>query len=175
LAPFVNVLKLTIDPPVIAGKPGSTGKDSSGTKSVGEDGGSKSAGLPSITPVEKAEWGREGFDELSSLKIKSNPDGGYDFFYNKDNKDLVSAQSLGKSEPKILDHQYKIGLMLVALSIIEASKRDLDSDDERVLSEEVIDLEKAITEITQAISPYWLTIIEALGGLSLKEYFSDES
>ena len=109
------------------------------------------------------------------MKIKSNPDGGYDFFYNKDNKDLVGAQSLGKSDPKILDHQYKIGLMLVTLSIIEASKRDADSDDERVLSEETIDLEKAISEITQAMSPYWLTIIEALGGLSLKEFFSDES
>jgi len=175
LTPFVNIIRLTIDPAVIPGKPGTTGKDSTGTKSAGDDGGSKSAGLPSITPVEKAEWSREGFDELSSLKIKSNPDGGYDFFYNKDNKDLVGAQSLGKSDPKILDHQYKIGLMLVALSIIEASKRDLDSDDERVLSEETIDLEKAISEITQAMSPYWLTIIEALGGLSLKEYFPEES
>ena len=82
---------------------------------------------------------------------------------------------MGKSDPKILDYQYKIGLMLVTLSIIEASKREIDFDDERVLSEEVIDLEKAITEITQAISPYWLTIIEALGGLSLKEFFPDES
>ena len=82
---------------------------------------------------------------------------------------------MGKSDPKILDHQYKIGLMLVTLSIIEASKRDLDSDDERVLSEDTIDLEKAISEITQAMSPYWLTIIEALGGLSQKEFFPEES
>jgi len=175
LTPYVNVLTLTIEAAVITGKPGTTGKDSTGTKSEGEDGGSKSAGLPSITPVEKDEWGREGFDELSALKIKSNPDGGYDFFYNKDNRDLVGAQALGKSDPKILDHQYKIGLMLVTLSIIEASKREISPDDERVLSEETMDLEKAISEITQAVSPYWLTIIEALGGISLKEYFSEES
>lgn len=175
LAPFINILKLTIDPAVIPGKPGTTGKDSTGTKPDGGDGGSKSAGLPIITPVEKAEWSREDFDELSSLKIKSNPDGGYDFFYNKDNRDLLGAQSLAKSDPKILDHQYKIGLMLVALSIIEASKRDINSDEDRVLSEEAIDLEKAISEITQAISPYWLTIIEALGGIAMKEFFPDES
>lgn len=175
LNPFVNTLKLNIEAPSVSGKPGTTGKDSTGTKSEGEDGGSKSAGLPSITPVEKAEWSREGFDELSALKIKSNPDGGYDFFYNKDNRDLVSAQATGKSDSKILDHQYKIGLMLVTLSIIEASKRELSPDEDRVLSEETIDLEKAISEITQAISPYWLTIIEALGGLALKEFFPEES
>jgi hypothetical protein len=64
---------------------------------------------------------------------------------------------------------------LVTLSIIEASKREISADEERILSEETMDLEKAISEITQAVSPYWLTIIEALGGISLKEYFSEES
>ena len=175
MAPFVNVLKLVIDPGVVPGKPGTRGKDITGTKSEGEEGGSKSAGLPIITPVEKDQWVREGFDKFSALKIKSNPDGGYDFFYNKDNCDLIGIQAIGKFDSKILDYQYKIGLMLVTLAIIEASKRETDSEDERVLTKESFDLEKAISEITQAVSPYWLTIIEALGGLSLKEFFPDES
>lgn len=172
---LTNKAVLTIEAPVTPGKPGTKGKESTGTEGSGDEGGSKAAGLPNITPVDKDQWIRESFNEFSALKIKTNPDGGYDFFYNRHNRDLLFAQSLSKLDPKILDYQYKIGLMLITLAIIETSKKEVVVEQERVLSEETLDLEKVIIEITQAISPYWLTIIEALGGLSLREYFTEEA
>jgi hypothetical protein len=45
--------------------------------------------------VAKDEWG-DDWNELSAIQIKSNPDAGYDFYYNKDNRDLLYSQGLGK-------------------------------------------------------------------------------
>jgi len=64
--------------------------------------------------------------------------------------------------------------MLLTLSVVEASSKNGGEDEDRVIDDE-IDIEKVISEITQAVSPYWVTVIEALGGLSLREFFLDES
>jgi hypothetical protein len=122
--------------------------------------------------VAKDEWGAD-WNELSAIQIKSNPDAGYDFYYNKDNRDLRHSQSLGKLDPKVLDHQYKIGLMLLSLSIIDAHKMPMESGVERVLSES-IDIEQLISEVTQAISPFWLSIVEALGSIKFEDSAYEE-
>ena len=170
--PFENTLKVTINAPAVSNPPGTDGEESTGNVPKGSSGGTKSAGLPNISPVSKEDWG-DDWDELSSLQIKSNPDSGYDFFYNKDNRDLIYSQGLGRLDPKVLDHQYKIGLMLLALSIIDAHKKPLQDGDERLIDES-IDIEMLVSEVTQAISPFWLSIVEALGGLKFDEGISDE-
>jgi hypothetical protein len=170
--PFRNKLKLTILDPAITNPPGTDGEDSTGNVPKGSSGGTKSAGLPNISPVAKDEWG-EDWNELSAIQIKSNPDAGYDFYYNKDNRDLLYSQSLGKLDPKVLDHQYKIGLMLLALSIIDAHKKPIESGDERLLDES-IDVEQLIREVTQAISPFWLSIVEALGSIKFEDSAYEE-
>lgn len=170
LNPFVNTLSLKIIAEAESNSHGGTGHDSASNSGKGNNGGTKSAGLPNIAPVEEKDWERENFTAETSLKIKSSPDGpGYDFFYNKDNTHLKYAQSLGAQAPQLLDHQYKIGLMLFSLALVAACKKPKDPDRDQFLSEEV-DVEGLISEITEAISPYWLSIIEALAGLKLDQH-----
>jgi len=171
--PFENTFKVKILEPALPGVAGTNGTDSTGTKEKGNEGGTKSAGLPNIMPVTKEQWDAEGFNELTALQIKSNPDSGYDFFYNKDNRDLIFSQNLGKIDPKVLDHQYKIGLMLIGLSLVDSSKKKTEDESPRIISGDT-DIEGLVAEVTQAISPFWLSIIEALGGLKLEENLSLE-
>lgn len=170
--PFINKLNVTITEPSVSNPPGTDGEESTGNVPKGTSGGTKSAGLPNISPVSKEEWGDE-WNELSSLRIKSNPDSGYDFFYNRDNRDLIYSQGLGRLDSKVLDHQYKIGLMLLGLSIIDAHKKPLQDGDERLITES-IDIEMLVSEVTQAISPFWLSIVEALGGLKFDDGIAEE-
>ena len=71
-------------------------------------------------------------------------------------------------DPKMFDHQHKIGLMLLWLSKTDASKKPIADEEERPITEE-IDIEGLVAEVTKAISPFWLSIVEALGGLKLEE------
>lgn len=168
LEPFRNSCKVKLIEAVKTPEGGSDGQDTMSNKTNGVDGGTKNAGLPNITPVAKDDWYEYGFKDNSALQIKSNPDSGYDFYYNKDNRDLLYSQSLGKLDPKVLDHQYKIGLMLLGLSLINASKKPVVDDEERLITEE-INVEGLVAEVTEAMSPFWLSIVEALGGLKLEE------
>jgi hypothetical protein len=169
LNPFKNELKLKILAKADPHQPGTKGTNSATNKGKGDTGGTKSAGLPDIFAIEEHDWTTEGFNAESALKIKSKPDAqGFDFFYNKDNKFLKHSQSLGKTDAKVLDHQYKIGLMLLSLSIIDAAKKEADEEADRILTEQ-LDLEALVSEISQAVSPYWLSIVEALGGLDFEE------
>jgi hypothetical protein len=162
-SPFINRLRVKVEDAVVSNEPGTVGKRATGTTPKGGIGGSQGVGLPNIVPVSKDSWGDE-WTESEALHIKSNPEAGFDFFYNKDNKDLIHLQAQGKSNPQILDSQYKIGLMLIALSIVEASKKEYENDDSPVISSDS-DIEKLIAEITRAISPFWLSIVEGLSGL----------
>jgi hypothetical protein len=167
LQPFENILILKLRAPVEVGKPGSKTNNPKENTIDPEKGALKSAGLPNITAIEEHDWIREGYSPSTAVTVKANPDGiGFDFFYNKDNKDLKYQQSLLKHDAKILDHQYKIGLMLVALALIDSSKKARD-DKESILSQDVI--EEFVEEVTESISPYWLSIMEALSGLKFNQ------
>ena len=168
LEPFRNSCKVKLIEAAIPHESGSAGNDSTSNILNGVNGGTKNAGLPNITPVAKDDWDTYGFREDSAVQIRSNPDSGYDFYYNKDNRDLLYSQRLGKLDPKVLDHQYKIGLMLLGLSIIDASKKPIEDEEERLITEET-NIEGLVAEVTKAISPFWLSIVEALGGLKLEE------
>lgn len=161
--PFINRLVINVEAPVTSNDPGTFGKRATGTKPKGGIGGSQGVGLPNIVGITKNEWGDE-WTESEALHIKSNPEAGFDFFYNKDNRDLLLLQSQGRVNPQILDSQYKIGLMLIALSVVESSKRDYENDENPIISGDS-DLEKIVAEITRAISPFWLSILEGLSGL----------
>lgn len=170
LVPFKNTLFLILKGPAESNHSGTNGSDSVANKGKGDSGGTKSAGLPNIIPISRDEWEVEEFTEESAIKVRSNPDGGYDFYYNKDNKHLKHAQSSTSNDPNVLDHQYKIGLMLFSLAIIEATKQPLEEDEPRILIEG--EMERAVLEITKAVSPYWLSILQALQGLKFDQTMS---
>jgi hypothetical protein len=168
LNPFINICKVRLENPHESNVTGGKGKERSSNNTNQGRGGQQSAGLPNVIPIDKASWSTEQFNELSAMKVKQSPDGSFDFYYNKDNRDLLEVQNRsvltqGRLDPNVYDHQYKIGLMLIAFSLINQIKQPNSYEDISVLNEEV-DVEQIVYEVTKAISPYWLTIIEALGG-----------
>lgn len=165
LRPFTNIARIQIVDAAVPHVSVTNGKTSANNSELGESGSTRSAGIPVVTPITQDEWEIEEFDADSSFKIKSNPDGGIDFFYNQDNRHLKYAQQLPKNNANILDHQYKIGLMILSLSIIDADQKR--TEEQGPLLGEESDIETVILEITRAISPYWLTILEALASLTV--------
>lgn len=166
LNPFVNELDLRIGGHEATNSHGGSGKAVAPNLGKGLEGGTKAAGLPNIVPVGRAEWNDFGFHDTSALQVKSNPgDEGFDFFYNKDNKYLLSQQATSKLDPKVLDYQYKVGLMLIALAIIDRANKVLKGMELEFLNPDT-DIEGLVSEVTEAVSPYWLSIVEGLGGMS---------
>ena len=165
IQPFTNVARIHIVEAAVPHAPGTNGKTSTNNSGAGESGDTRNAGIPIVTPITQDDWESENFDANSSFKIKSNPDGGFDFFYNRDNRHLKYAQQLPKNNASILDHQYKIGLMILSLSIIDADQKR--TEEQGPLLGDGSDIETIILEITRAISPYWLTILEALASLTV--------
>ena len=171
-SPYVNRIRIIVDEPATASPAGTDGKNSTGTSPKGKSGSTQSAGLPNIIPVSKDSWGDE-WDDAEALHIKTSTESGYDFFYNQDNKDLLHSQAIGKVDSKILDGQYKIGLMLIALSLIEAAKKPSLEESPSIISEET-DVEKLVAEVTRGISPFWLDIIQGLAAMKPEEVFVHE-
>ena len=166
LSPFVNKLDLKVGGYEATNTQGGSGKATAPNLGKGLQGGTKAAGLPNIVPVGRVEWDEFGFHENSALQVKSNPgDEGFDFFYNKDNRYLLSQQATSKLDPKVLDYQYKVGLMLIALAIIDRANKD-QKEIELVFLNPDTDIEGLVSEVTEAVSPYWLSIVEGLGGMS---------
>lgn len=171
--PFVNELKLTILKEEISNKPGTKGTAKGKNVGGGNEGANKSAGLPSITAIEEHDWAKENFTADTAVRIKSTPDGpGYDFFYNKDNRHLKFSQLKLKQSPNILDYQYKIGLLLFSLAIIAKAKEDNEEGATRLLVEE--NIEAIVAEMTDAVSPYWLSVLEGLSGSDFISEFAKE-
>jgi len=167
--PFINHLRIVVEPPSQPSIPGTDGANTTGTTPKGKSGAVQSAGLPNIIPVDKESWGDE-WDEKEALHVKASTESGYDFFYNKDNKDLINSQAIGKVDSKVLDSQYKIGLMLIALSLIEASKAPVNDENTQIIHSEV-DVEALVAEVTKGISPFWLDIVQGLAGMRPEESF----
>ncbi len=85
--------------------------------------------LPEITPVYKSDWGNHDFDESSALKIRVNGNKGYDFFINMDNK-FLKKQCESKIDAPLIQEQYKIASVLLALSILNQFKHTQNSNTE---------------------------------------------
>lgn len=83
-----------------------------------------SLGLPSPVEVKKEQWGPNYGIEgpKDALRIKQNPEGGYDFFVNVDCGWLVNEASNPKNDPAQVKHWFKWGLALAALGMIRHTK-----------------------------------------------------
>ena len=96
-----------------------------------------------------------------------NNDGtSYDFFYNEDNKYLKSFQGQMVLDAKVLDHQFKIGLVLISLSIIDANRQAIESGEDLKLGTD--DIEILVGEVADAIAPFWLPLIKAMAGINVE-------
>jgi len=121
--------------------------------------------LPNMIEVTKKDWDKYDFDKESALLVKETGEEGYDFFINMDNAFLLSeTKTRSKIDPKILQEQYKVGMVLVGLSLLnlyEREKRIKNKDDNLDESEDV-SIYDTIQHVTRAISPILLPMITTL-------------
>ena len=111
--------------------------------------------VPNIKEVRRSEWDKFGFDKESALKIKDTGEERYDFYINMDNVYLLTEiKGRVESDPKVLESQYKYGMVLIGMSLL----KELEEKEEESIYERIY-------EVTKAISPVLLPMIATLGTL----------
>lgn len=149
-----------VEPPITKKRVGNGQR----VKPPGKDGNDRkkpsSLNLPNIWEVRKEEWEKHNFDGQSALLVRDSGDEGYDFFVNMDNVYcLTEIKSRTKNDPEILKTQYKYGMVLIGLSLINS----LEDEDEK--EEEIESMFAKISNITKGIAPMIIPMITALGDL----------
>ena len=144
-------------------KSGTSGKrrKPSSSKKGNKNSGPSQLDLPPIYPVKEEDWKNHTFDQYSALKvIHSGKGNNYDFFYNADNSWLKNEQKRARDEDtEIIETQYKSGLVLIGLSLLQAEKSKKSQN-------QSIGIEEKIFETTSAVSPFLIPMIRGLGGLT---------
>jgi len=153
--PFIINFYVAVDPP-IKGKKGKTGRRIKPPGGKGEERGKPSAfDIPNVIEVRMNGWEKYGFNKESALRIKDSGENGYDFYVNMDNIYLLTEiKGQFKVDPKILESQYKYGMVLIGMSLL----RELEENDDESIYEKIY-------EVTKAISPVLLPMIATLGPL----------
>jgi len=153
--PFFITYYVLVDPPVEKkkGKPGERIKPPGDKK--GERHIPSSFDIPNIIEVRRSEWDKYGFQKESALKVRDTGEDGYDFYINMDNVYLLTEiKGRFKSDPKVLEAQYKYGMVLIGMSLL----KELEEKEEESIYEKIY-------EVTKAISPVLLPMIATLGTL----------
>lgn len=142
--------------------------------------------LPEIRLVYQEEWPKYNFDQYSALRIKnagqpdSNESDGdapeiYDFFINMDSLYLKSELKTGRKEdPEVIKAQFKYGLVLVGLALLQQDTQNRKSQGGREDDEETEEnghkenVENRIKAVSKALAPIIIPMIDSLGALDLE-------
>jgi hypothetical protein len=139
--------------------------------------------LPHIIEVTEAEWPAHGFDKFTALRIKDaggSQDNGdeknvtrYDFFINVDNLFLKTEMKAPKADVSLLKARFTYGMVLTGLGLLQQdienqskkegeSERNQDDDGGE-------DIEQRVEQVTKALAPIMLPMIDSLGALDVEE------
>jgi len=133
-------------------------------KGKGHDQKPITLGIPQVYEAFEANWPDYDFNGESGLALRQEDE--YYFVVNLDNVYLKNEQKNSpRIDPVVLQEQFKYGLSLIALAILnerEKSKPENDLDENS--EEENVDEE--ISNVTKAVSPFILPIIRELGEFS---------
>lgn len=157
VAPFVNSFVVSVGPnqKISGGKPAD-----SPTKETLQ--GLK---LPNLTLVSEPDWDEHNFDKYSALKVEYHPafegkeDGSYEYFLNMDNIHLKTELKGTREDMEIVKSRWQFGMLLIGIALLNGSQEQPENDDVPTPHENVRDL-------TRAIAPILLPMIEHLGALS---------
>ncbi len=184
LEPFVNVFNVkVVEPATPTGKKGNRRKPPTAAKGMERE---LPIGieLPKVTRVYEGDWNRYGFDKYSALKIKdagevtegnaaeSSTAGRavYDFFVNMDNIYLRTELKGGDKDLEIVRARFTYGLVLIGLALLHyeahASEDVYEEEDTAPNGKNVED--KAY-EVSKALAPVLIPMIDSLGALTLDE------
>jgi hypothetical protein len=117
--------------------------------------------LPTATWVIKDEWDDYGFNEHSVLRVLRADGGGdkarFDFFLNQDNVHLLNELKHAKGKEDLMREQYRVGMLLLGMSVIHGLGKNADGDVVRERADQV----------TAAAALVLLPMIRHLGKLDL--------
>lgn len=125
----------------------------------------KDMGLPDVKEVRKTDedlWKSHEFDDYTGLKVIYDGDGGYQFYINMHNMYLlheIKAQT--SSEPQLLEAQYKYGMTLIGMALLQGAKKEKPSDE----GEE--NIEEQVALVTRSIAPILIPLIHSLGEMEI--------
>jgi hypothetical protein len=143
--------------------------------------------LPKIKRVYENEWNRYGFDKYSALKVRhagdveegngdkpvENTKAVYDFFVNMDNIYLKTELKVRSKDNEIVKARFIYGLVLVGLALLhddaQAKGTPVSTDEEERDAEESKNVEDKVFELSKALAPVLLPMIESLGDLTVDE------
>lgn len=115
--------------------------------------------LPTATWIVKDEWDEYGFNEHSVLRVlrqdKGEDKARYDFFLNQDNVHLLNELKHAKGKEDLVREQYRVGMLLLGMSVIHGLGKNPDGDTVRERTDQV----------TTAAALVLVPIIRHLGNL----------
>jgi hypothetical protein len=148
--------------------------------------------LPKLTEVHESEWDTKNppFDKHTALRIinaGSIEDGEnattdeniYDFYINMDNHYLNYAFKTSRQPPEIVRARFKYGMVLIGLALIredsESRERPTKEDTSNTDEGPNGNIEDKVDQVTKAIAPVLLPIIDSLGSLDVEDEQSSQA
>ena len=193
IEPFTNAFKLTVKaerpivprPPVPPQPPVTPTNEDDGYDKSPKGSGTRQTqdsflDIPDPIPVYESNWSLHEFDRDTAMRIKQPPEAEegedrYDFYINMDN---VHLQSALKARPKLaggMKLRYSIGMTLVALALLHQeqlrSKRATSED----MPDERVDVRDRVAQVTCALAPFLLPMIESVSELDEDADYLSES
>lgn len=172
--PFVNLIELTVLAKQYR-KAGTSKKKKKAGSGAGIHGQGLGISLPSIVPVkiDDENWIRYHFAPGTATHVVSEPievDGNeqtiHTFYINVDNTSLKTEMKYSKQDPRLLEAKFKYGNVLLGLAMLHDAGESTDGkgktnpDGERDLP-----TDEQIRQVTEAIAPVLLPMIDQLAGL----------
>jgi hypothetical protein len=187
IEPFDNVFTLKVKaerltPAGGKGVSGGAGSEPGGDRGSKEEGDRQTRDslldIPDPVEVYEKDWhGHEPkFDKFTVVRIKEPPSGGgYDYYINIDN---VHLQTFLKAQPKFaigIKLRFKVGMTIVALALLhqeQLRRKDGAAED---MPDEKVDVRDRVAQVTSALAPFLLPMIESISELDEDSEYLSES
>jgi hypothetical protein len=160
--PFNCNALIKVSAPATPRRGGGKGERVNPNANSGGSGGQQRIEIPPI--IAKSHHTEDDWTETTAVEVQMSEGKASEFFYNKDNKYLKAAQKSSRTDPRVMEARFKIGLVLIGLSIIDWTSRQTAEEDEEV------DIADKVRTITDAIAPVLLPMLEALEGIDPNDF-----
>ena len=165
--PFINSFVVSVGPDQKISGGGGKRKKRGDVAGEGNSSNETPQGLnvPIPTLVYEPNWADHNFDKHSALKVEYYPAtegkevGSYEYFLNMDNIHLKTELKGTKEDMEIVKSRWQFGMVLIGVALLNDSRQEPEDDNVPTPEENVRDL-------TKAIAPILLPMIEHLGALS---------
>jgi hypothetical protein len=128
-------------------------------------------GLPQIFELRRndANWSGHFGNELGALSVRDAGEGRYDFYVNMDNVSLRTEIKTSSSiDFRLLEAQYKYGLALIGMSLLDHLLKQVEKEDEKHGDENGGSIFEKIYLFTEATSSVLLPMIASLHDLEVE-------